>query len=69
MKRLMKGIDLEKWMSKLKRIEDRVERLALLSQLGQILNSYPGAARGSEKGHRGSHPTHEGRDGIPSPYR
>ncbi len=26
-------------MSKLKRIEDRVDRLALLSQLGQILNS------------------------------
>jgi len=35
----MKKVDLDEWMSKLKRIEDRVERLALLSQLGQILNS------------------------------
>ncbi|HSB05991.1 MAG TPA: hypothetical protein VLK23_12435, partial [Thermodesulfobacteriota bacterium] len=32
-------IDLDEWMVKLKRIEDRVERLALLSHLGQILNS------------------------------
>jgi putative nucleotidyltransferase with HDIG domain len=39
MKRVMKGIDLEKWTSKLKRIEDKVERLALLSRLSQILNS------------------------------
>ena len=39
MKRVLKGIDLEKWTSKLKRIEDKVERLALLSQLSQILNS------------------------------
>ncbi len=31
--------DLNQWMSKLKKIEQRVERLALLSQLGQILNS------------------------------
>ena len=35
----MKKIDLDEWMVKLKRIEDRVERLALLSHLGQILNS------------------------------
>jgi len=35
----MKKIDLDEWMSKLKRIEERVERLALLSQLSQILNS------------------------------
>jgi HD-GYP domain-containing protein (c-di-GMP phosphodiesterase class II) len=35
----MKKIDLNEWMSKLKRIEEKVERLALLSQLGQILNS------------------------------
>ena len=39
MKRVLKGIDLEKWTSKLKRIEDKVERLALLSRLSQILNS------------------------------
>ncbi len=39
MKRMMKGIDLNEWMSKLKRIEDKVERLALLSRLSQILNS------------------------------
>lgn len=39
MKRMMKGIDLDKWMSKLKRIEEKVERLALLSRLSQILNS------------------------------
>jgi putative nucleotidyltransferase with HDIG domain len=31
--------DLNQWMNKLKRIEERVERLALLSQLSQILNS------------------------------
>ncbi len=35
----MKGIDLNEWMSELKRIEERVGRLALLSRLGQILNS------------------------------
>lgn len=35
----MRKIDLNGWMSKLKRIEDRVDRLALLSKLGQILNS------------------------------
>ena len=34
-----KKIDLEPWMRKLKQIEEKVERLALLSQLGQILNS------------------------------
>ena len=32
-------IDFERWMRKLKQIEEKVERLALLSQLGQILNS------------------------------
>lgn len=31
--------NLNQWMNKLKRIEERVERLALLSQLSQILNS------------------------------
>jgi HD-GYP domain-containing protein (c-di-GMP phosphodiesterase class II) len=35
----MKKIDLNQWVSKLKRNEERVERLALLSQLSQILNS------------------------------
>ena len=35
----MRKIDLNGWMSKLKRIEDRVDRLALLSKLVQILNS------------------------------
>jgi GAF domain-containing protein len=35
----MKKINLDVWMSKLKRIEERVDRLALLSQLSQILNS------------------------------
>jgi len=35
----MKRIDLDLWVSKLRRIEDRVDRLALLSRLGQILNS------------------------------
>lgn len=35
----MNRIDLDEWMSRLKRIEERVERLALLSQLSQILNS------------------------------
>jgi len=35
----MKRIDLDLWLSKLRRIEDRVDRLALLSRLGQILNS------------------------------
>jgi len=34
-----KKIDFERWMRKLKQIEEKVERLALLSQLGQILNS------------------------------
>jgi putative nucleotidyltransferase with HDIG domain len=38
-KTAMRKIDLDVWMSKLKLIEDRVDRLALLSQLGQILNS------------------------------
>ncbi|MGB9628363.1 MAG: HD domain-containing phosphohydrolase [Thermodesulfobacteriota bacterium] len=38
-KKVEKKIDLNEWVSKLKRIEERVERLALLSQLGQILNS------------------------------
>ena len=32
-------IDFERWMRKLKQIQEKVERLALLSQLGQILNS------------------------------
>jgi len=35
----MKIIDLDEWMSKLERIEERVGRLALLSQLSQLLNS------------------------------
>jgi GAF domain-containing protein len=35
----MKKIDLDEWMSKLKLIEERAEKLALLSQLSQILNS------------------------------
>ena len=34
-----KKIHFEGWMRKLKQIEEKVERLALLSQLGQILNS------------------------------
>jgi len=34
-----KKIDIDRWLDKLKRIEEKVERLALLSQLGQILNS------------------------------
>ncbi len=34
-----KDIGFERWTRKLKRIEEKVERLALLSQLGQILNS------------------------------
>jgi HD-GYP domain-containing protein (c-di-GMP phosphodiesterase class II) len=34
-----KKIHFEGWMGKLKQIEEKVERLALLSQLGQILNS------------------------------
>ena len=34
-----KKIDLDGWMGKLKQIQEKVERLALLSQLGQILNS------------------------------
>jgi HD-GYP domain-containing protein (c-di-GMP phosphodiesterase class II) len=36
---MMKKIDLDEWMSKLKRIEQRVKRLTQLSQLSQILNS------------------------------
>jgi HD-GYP domain-containing protein (c-di-GMP phosphodiesterase class II) len=35
----MKKIDLDEWMSKLKLIEERADKLALLSQLSQILNS------------------------------
>ena len=34
-----KKIDINRWLDKLKRIEEKVERLALLSQLSQILNS------------------------------
>src|SRR4030066_2164133 len=34
-----KKIDIDRWLDKLKRIEEKVERLALLSQLSQILNS------------------------------
>ncbi len=34
-----KRIDLNQWVNKLKRIEERAERLTMLSQLGQILNS------------------------------
>ena len=33
------NVNLNGWMNKLKRIEEKTERLALLSQLGQILNS------------------------------
>jgi HD-GYP domain-containing protein (c-di-GMP phosphodiesterase class II) len=36
---LIKKIDLDRWLDKLKRIEDKAERLALLSHLSQILNS------------------------------
>ena len=35
----IKKIDLDRWLDKLKRIEDKAERLALLSHLSQILNS------------------------------
>lgn len=35
----VKKIDLDRWLDKLKRIEEKAERLALLSQLSQILNS------------------------------
>ena len=35
----MQKIDLDRWVFKLKRIEDRVDRLALLSRLSQLLNS------------------------------
>lgn len=35
----IKKIDLNRWLDKLKRIEDKAERLALLSHLSQILNS------------------------------
>jgi HD-GYP domain-containing protein (c-di-GMP phosphodiesterase class II) len=34
-----KKIDFDGWVGKLKQIEEKVERLALLAQLGQILNS------------------------------
>jgi len=34
-----KEIDIHRWLSKFRRIEGKAERLALLSQLGQILNS------------------------------
>ena len=34
-----KKIDIDRWLDKLRRIEDKVERLALLSHLSQILNS------------------------------
>jgi len=34
-----KKINIDRWLDKLKRIEGKVERLALLSQLSQILNS------------------------------
>jgi HD-GYP domain-containing protein (c-di-GMP phosphodiesterase class II) len=34
-----KRMDIVRWLSKLKRIEGKAQRLALLSQLGQILNS------------------------------
>jgi HD-GYP domain-containing protein (c-di-GMP phosphodiesterase class II) len=34
-----KKIDIDRWLDKLKRIEEKVERLALLSHLSQILNS------------------------------
>ncbi len=34
-----KKIDIDRWLDKLKRIEEKVKRLALLSQLSQILNS------------------------------
>jgi HD-GYP domain-containing protein (c-di-GMP phosphodiesterase class II) len=35
----IKKIDLDRWLDKLKRIEDKAERLTLLSHLSQILNS------------------------------
>jgi HD-GYP domain-containing protein (c-di-GMP phosphodiesterase class II) len=35
----IKKIDINRWLGKFKRIEGKVERLALLSQLGKILNS------------------------------
>ena len=35
----IKKININRWLGKFKRIEGKVERLALLSQLGQILNS------------------------------
>jgi putative nucleotidyltransferase with HDIG domain len=35
----IKKIDIDRWLGELKRIEEKAERLALLSQLGQILNS------------------------------
>ena len=39
MKMATKKVDFERWMGKLRQIEEKVERLALLSRLGQILNS------------------------------
>ena len=39
MKMPAKKIDIDRWLDKLKRIEEKVKRLALLSQLSQILNS------------------------------
>src|SRR4030042_3066084 len=35
----IKKININRWLGKFKRIEGKVERLASLSQLGQILNS------------------------------
>lgn len=35
----MQKIDLNRWISKLKRIEERVDKLALLARLSQLLNS------------------------------
>jgi HD-GYP domain-containing protein (c-di-GMP phosphodiesterase class II) len=39
MKMPAKKIDIDRWLNKLKRIEEKAKRLALLSQLSQILNS------------------------------
>ena len=35
----VKKMDIDRWVDKFKRIEEKLERLALLSQLSQILNS------------------------------
>lgn len=35
----MRRMDIDRWLAKLKRIEEKAERLALLSHLSQILNS------------------------------